>query len=1177
MGRWLQILFFLFSINAFLGAAHAADSDGDLTSAASVTEPVGLDTTINTAGGALDLFDFTLVDGSSSDVLPLTVSQVVVHVSGTSTDAERGQIVWRLDGADVSNVTGSYDSGADTITFSGLTISVADGQGEVYTINAYYNPNTNLTDKRAFILSVDGDTDLTVGDSATSTQMGATSPVTNGSGTTVDVVATQLAFATQPAGSVSGAALTMQPIVSAQDAAGNVDVDFTETVTLTEASAGTLSGDMDVAAVSGVATFTDVTYTATADQESFTLTANDQDGAGTDLGTVDANSVTSDVVATKLVFSTEPAPTTVDSGVSTAFSTVPVVQAVDADDVLDAGYSTGITLSANGVGSALLDGVAGDSDGNNDTVSLAPAGGFVTFTGLTITYTNNGSGDEDFTLRAESNLLAVDSTTITSKDVTPPSVSSVTPPADEIYIANENLDFTVQFSELVVVTGAPRIAITLESGTRFADYISGSGSNAVTFRYTPQNGDHDHDYNGISLASDIDLNGGTIKDGADNDASLTLGSVNTSGVEVARAKLNASVTNNDSDGVVMGDSVTYTVVVENASGEDIVDGVIGTGALQVVITPSGLTDITVSGCVTAGTGTTCDNDLPTALVPIYTDYVDLPVGGSVTYTLSGMVALATATNVEVKVVHPNADPTSGTGLQNPGSGGGGVYGFVAEDTDVIDSPMNFTLYDDTNFLACGATSISWDNGTVEINDPSCYSNIVQNSTPNQLAFNAGSAGVYYCGFSQLVMTATETRIYASGSCISSGGTAHGGSYPDSDNDGYDDIEELNAGTNPADPNDYPGVTTHCTTGTDLTIGPVTYAIDDVESCTATNSISTSGAVTLTGNGSAGANINYSAPIINLVDGFSVQAGAVFRAGQEVVSMRSLSTDVAPIVADVTATETSAKVTSLASSAEIFGATRLMQDQLPEELRSILEAYGAVAEDIFADSTGSYIVFATETALVNIDTNGMFDVYLYDIVDQELKPLSVSMDGYTANGQSRQPRIDGGGNYVVYSSLASDIIPEDTNGVSDIYINALAIGLNERVSMDTNGTQRVAPAQNPSIATSYPIVTYDSDDNLGLKQVFAHEYHDHETGPTQVSSAGDLNGVKTQSHHASLSPNGQYIAYFAEVVVDAAVTSCNVIIYNGISESIVGCPIGALDGSDYSSLSVDDEGEVNYSD
>ncbi|MHA7830196.1 MAG: T9SS type B sorting domain-containing protein [Flagellimonas sp.] len=407
-------------------ATDGPDTDAALTAAATVTEPVDLPSTYDTVGEAADVLDFTISDGGGGDGMPTTVSQIVLNVSGTSTDVERSQVTWRLNGPDASNVTGTYDSGTSKITFSGLSISVADGGNETYTINAYFNDNTNLTEDHSIILSVNGSTDLTVGGSGTQMVSGQ-SAVTNGTGTIIDILATQLVFTAQPAGSVSGSVLNTQPVVSAQDAFGNTDVDFTETVTLTEASAGSLSGDVDIAAVNGVATFVDAVYTATSDQESFTLTANDEDATGTDLPTVDANSVTSDVVATKLGFTTEPVPTSVQDGLQTSFTTQPVVAAMDLNNVIDTGYSTDITLTeVNGAGSATLSGT-GDTDGNGASVSLTPSSGVATFTGLQIIYNVLGSSDETFNLRASSGgLTPGNSTQLTAMVNTAPIVDANT-------------------------------------------------------------------------------------------------------------------------------------------------------------------------------------------------------------------------------------------------------------------------------------------------------------------------------------------------------------------------------------------------------------------------------------------------------------------------------------------------------------------------------------------------------------------------------------------------------------------------------------------------------------------------------------------------------------------------------------------------------------------------------
>lgn len=120
-------------------------------------------------------------------------------------------------------------------------------------------------------------------------------------------------------------------------------------------------------------------------------------------------------------------------------------------------------------------------------------------------------------------------------DGVPPTIISVSVPPDGSYVAGQNLDFTVNFNENVVVDtsgGTPRIAVTLDTGgTVFAQYLSGSGSSALVFRLVVGNGQLDT--NGISLGSSIQANGGTLRDSAGNHINTGLNSVaSTSGVLV---------------------------------------------------------------------------------------------------------------------------------------------------------------------------------------------------------------------------------------------------------------------------------------------------------------------------------------------------------------------------------------------------------------------------------------------------------------------------------------------------------------------------------------------------------------------------------------------------------------------------------------------------------------------
>ena len=113
-----------------------------------------------------------------------------------------------------------------------------------------------------------------------------------------------------------------------------------------------------------------------------------------------------------------------------------------------------------------------------------------------------------------------------------PAVTSVGVPASATYIGGQNLDFAVQFGEAVVVTGTPNLTLTLDTGgTVSANYLSGSGTKTLTFRYVVQNGNADA--NGIVLGASIAANGGTLRDAAGNDAALALNGVaSTTGVLV---------------------------------------------------------------------------------------------------------------------------------------------------------------------------------------------------------------------------------------------------------------------------------------------------------------------------------------------------------------------------------------------------------------------------------------------------------------------------------------------------------------------------------------------------------------------------------------------------------------------------------------------------------------------
>ena len=151
-------------------------------------------------------------------------------------------------------------------------------------------------------------------------------------------------------------------------------------------------------------------------------------------------------------------------------------------------------------------------------------------------------------------LVSVGSTSNVFVDATIPAVNSVTLPANKTYITNEQLNFTVNFSEPVNVTGTPAIALTIGSTNVNASYVSGSGTNALLFRYTVTAGELDN--NGITVGALT----GTIADAATNAANLSLGTLNTSGILVdAVAPVVNSVAVPANDTYITSETLSFTV------------------------------------------------------------------------------------------------------------------------------------------------------------------------------------------------------------------------------------------------------------------------------------------------------------------------------------------------------------------------------------------------------------------------------------------------------------------------------------------------------------------------------------------------------------------------------------------------------------------------------------------
>lgn len=106
----------------------------------------------------------------------------------------------------------------------------------------------------------------------------------------------------------------------------------------------------------------------------------------------------------------------------------------------------------------------------------------------------------------------------------------------------------------------------------------------------------------------------------------------------------------------------------------------------------------------------------------------------------------------------------------------------------------------------------------------------------------------------------------------------------------------------------------------------------------------------------------------------------------------------------------------------------------------------------ADS--SVKAFASDDAnLVANDTNGIPDVFVWTQTNGVTERVSVSTAGEQANGASYDVGMSADGRYVVFTSVATNLVANDTNGVTDVFVRDRGTNQTILVSVDNKTVHR----------------------------------------------------------------------------------------------------------------------------
>ena len=179
--------------------------------------------------------------------------------------------------------------------------------------------------------------------------------------------------------------------------------------------------------------------------------------------------------------------------------------------------------------------------------------------------------------------------------------------------------------------------------------------------------------------------------------------------------------------------------------------------------------------------------------------------------------------------------------------------------------------------------------------------------------------------------------------------------------------------------------------------------------------------------------------------------------------------------------------------------------------------------------GRYVAFHSEAPnLVPGDTNSVIDVFVRDRLAGTTERVSVDSAGVQGNGYAYFPSISADGRYVAFESVADNLVAGDTNGVPDVFVRDRIAGTTVRVSVDSSGAEGNANSQDASISPDGRYVVFDSmasnlvgGDANGFMDVFVR---DRELGTTEIASL-DSAGAQGNDHSdgSSVSEGGRFVA------------------------------------------------------
>lgn len=187
--------------------------------------------------------------------------------------------------------------------------------------------------------------------------------------------------------------------------------------------------------------------------------------------------------------------------------------------------------------------------------------------------------------------------------------------------------------------------------------------------------------------------------------------------------------------------------------------------------------------------------------------------------------------------------------------------------------------------------------------------------------------------------------------------------------------------------------------------------------------------------------------------------------------------------------------------------------------------------------GRFVLFNSTAGNLVPNNGGQLcsQVFLRDRSSNTTTLVSVNLNGFGGNGNSTYGGMSPDGRYVVFTSDASDLVAGDTNGWSDIFVRDLVAGTTVLASQSTSGVEGNADSSCPVITPNGRFVAFlsaasnlVSNDTNGISDVFVRDLVFQTTILASVGATNSPSSLYSVMYTSppTITTNGRFVAFWS---------------------------------------------------